>query len=106
MEMWKNDGSIDVSTWMIQDSLKYVERRHKQKISKNQTPDKEEAEADKSWHQTSVLKRKNSQESMDEVNIYLTCSLLEEKKNFQHLPTGTFHLLHNYVMTKYDLHKI
>ena len=100
------DDTIDVITWMIKDRLKYSERQHKQKVSKNQTPDKEEAEADKSEHQTSVLKRKNSQESMDEVNIYITCSLLEEKKNFQHLPTGTFHLLHNYVMTKYDLHKI
>ena len=58
------DDTIDVITWMIKDRLKYSERQHKQKVSKNQTPDEEEAEADKSEHQTSVLKRKNSQESL------------------------------------------
>ena len=31
--------------------------------------------------------------------------LLEENKNFQCLPTGNFHLLHNYVMTKYGIHE-
>ena len=40
---------------MIEDGLKFVERRHKQKISNNQLLDKEEAETDKSGHQTSVL---------------------------------------------------
>ena len=42
---------------------------------------------------------------MDEANLHLTRFFLEGNNNFQRLPTGTFHLLHNYVMTKYDLHK-
>ena len=41
---------------------------------------------------------------MDEANIHLNCLFLEEKKNFKRLPIGTFRLLHNCVMTKYDLH--
>ena len=42
---------------------------------------------------------------MYEAKLNLTCLLLEEKKNFKRLPVGTFHLLHNYVMNKYDLHE-
>ena len=41
---------------------------------------------------------------MDEAKIYLTCLLLEERKNFKPLPVGTFHILYNYVMVKYDIH--
>ena len=41
---------------------------------------------------------------MYELNLHLACLLFEGNNNFQHLPTGTFHLLYNYVMTKYDLH--
>ena len=40
---------------MTQDSLNCEARIHKQKISKNQPLDKEEAELDKSEHQTSFL---------------------------------------------------
>ena len=43
---------------------------------------------------------------MDEANIHLNFLFLEEKKNFKRLPIGTFRLLHNCVMTKYDLHEI
>ena len=42
---------------------------------------------------------------MDEANIHLTHFFLEGNNNFKPLPVGTFHLLHNYVMTKYDLHE-
>ena len=49
------NDAIAVSPWMIEESLKFSERRHKQKISNNKLPDKEEAEADKHEHQTSVL---------------------------------------------------
>ena len=42
---------------------------------------------------------------MDKTKLHITCLLLEEKNNFQRLPTGTFHLLHNYVMIKYDPHE-
>ena len=42
---------------------------------------------------------------MDEAKLHLTCLFLEEEKNHKRLPVGTFHLLHNYVMTKYDLHE-
>ena len=42
---------------------------------------------------------------MDEVNLHINFLFLDQKKNFQRLPTRTFHLLHNYVMTKYDLHE-
>ena len=31
--------------------------------------------------------------------------MLEEKNNYQRLPTGTFHLLHKYDMAKYDIHE-
>ena len=41
---------------------------------------------------------------MDEEKLHLTSFLLEEKKNFKCLPIGAFHILQNYVMTKYDLH--
>ena len=41
---------------------------------------------------------------MDEAKLNLTCLFMEEKKKFQRLPTGIFHLLHNYIMTKYDIH--
>ena len=108
---------------MTEDSLKFATRRHKQKISKNQLLDKEEYESDKGYHQTSVwsliystivnggrpkgltLKnKKNFQERIYEAKLHITRLLLEEKKNFQRLPTGTFHLLPNYAMANYDLH--
>ena len=41
---------------------------------------------------------------MDEAKIHITHLFLEEKKNFKRLPKGTFHILQNHVMTKYDLH--
>ena len=37
------NNAIGVSTWMTEDSLKCVARRHDQKISNNQLIDKEEA---------------------------------------------------------------
>ena len=40
---------------MIEDSLKFAAIINKQKINKNQLLDKEEAEIEKSYHQTSVL---------------------------------------------------
>ena len=43
---------------------------------------------------------------MDEANIRIYSFFLDKKKNFKRLPVGTFHILHNYVMTKYDLHEI
>ena len=49
------DDAISVSPRMTQYSIKYSTRRHKQKISNNKILDKEEAETDKSEHQTSVL---------------------------------------------------
>ena len=42
---------------------------------------------------------------MDEAKLHLTCLSLEENNNFQSLPAVTFHILHNNVMTKYDLHE-
>ena len=109
---------------MTENSLKCETRRHKQKISNNQLIDKEEYETDKSEHQTSVLclistttvnsgrqkesklkNKKNLEERMDEAKLHLTCLFWEEKKNFKRLSVGTFHLLHNYVMNKYDLHE-
>ena len=42
---------------------------------------------------------------MDEAELHLTNDFLEEKKTNLRLPTGTFHFLHNYVTTKYNLHK-
>ena len=97
-------------------------RIHKQKISNNKLLDKEEAEADKSEHQTSVLSiissatlndgitkvsilknKKNIHEIMYEAKLHINRLFLEEKENFWRLPTGTFHLLRSNVMTKYDL---
>ena len=49
------DDIIAVTPWTTEDSLKCAARRHKQKISNNQIHDKEEAEANKSEHQTSLL---------------------------------------------------
>ena len=43
--------------------------------------------------------------SIDESKFHLTRLFLEEKNNLKHLPSGTFHLLHNHFMTKYDLHE-
>ena len=43
---------------------------------------------------------------MDEAKLRITNFLLEEKKNFQHLPIRTLHLPQKYVITKYDLHEI
>ena len=42
---------------------------------------------------------------MDEAKLHLTHLFLEENKNFKCIPKWTFHLLHNHVMTKYDLHE-
>ena len=42
---------------------------------------------------------------MDEAKLHLTHLFLEEKKKFKRLPKRTFHLLHNHVMTNYDLHE-
>ena len=42
---------------------------------------------------------------MDEAKIHLTRLFLEEKKNFKRLTVETFHILHNHVMTKYDLNE-
>ena len=76
---------------MTEDSLKCAAIRHKHKISNNKLLDKEEAETDKSEHQTSVLglistttvnggrpkgstlkNKKNLQERMDEAKLHLT----------------------------------
>ena len=108
---------------MTHESLKCAVRRHTHKISNNQLFDKEEAETDKSEHQTSVLgiistttvnggrpkvstlkNRMNLQERMDEAKFHLTCLLLDYKKNVQCIKTGTFHILNNYVTNKYDIH--
>ena len=109
---------------MTDDSLKCAARRYTQKISNNQLFDKEESETDKSEHQTSVLgiistttvnggrpkgltlkNKKKTQEIMDEAKLHLNILFLEEKKNCNCLPVGTFHILHNYVMTNYDIHE-
>ena len=45
--------------------------------------------------------KENLQERIDEVKLYLNCLLLDETNNFKRLTLGTFHLLHNYTMTKY-----
>ena len=42
---------------------------------------------------------------MDEANLHLACLFLDENNNFKRLSVGTFHILHNYFMTKYDLHE-
>ena len=42
---------------------------------------------------------------MNELNINITCLFLEENNNFKRLPIGTFHLLHNYITTKHNLHE-
>ena len=42
---------------------------------------------------------------MDEEKLHLTRLLLEKKENCKRLPVGTFHLLKNHAMTKYDLHE-
>ena len=76
---------------MTEDGLKCAVGRHKQNIINNQVLDKEEAEADKSEHQTSVLSlissttvnvrrlkgstltnKKNLQERMDEAKLHAT----------------------------------
>ena len=49
------------------------------------------------------LKQENFQDRMDEMKPHLTRLFLEKNHNFQRLPIWTFHLLHNYVITKYDL---
>ena len=41
---------------------------------------------------------------MYETTLHLTRLFLEENNNIKRLPIVTFHLLHNYVMTEYDLH--
>ena len=41
---------------------------------------------------------------MDEEKIHLTHFFLEEKNNFKRLSAGTFHILHNHLMTNYDPH--
>ena len=109
---------------MIENSLTCLARRQKQKISNNQLIGKEETETDKSEHRPSVLgliwtnsvnggiptvstlkNKKTLQDRMDEMKLHLTRFSLEENNNFKRLPAGTFHLLHNHVMTKYDLHE-
>ena len=47
--------------------------------------------------------RKNLQEIMDEAKHHITHFFLEENKNFKRLPKGTFRILHNHAITKYDL---
>ena len=108
---------------MTENILKCAARRYKQNISNNQLIDKEEAEPDKSEHQPSFLvliyttavnggiskvltlkNKKNFHSRMYEAKIRLTRLFLEEKNNFKSLPEVTFHLLHNHVMIKYDLH--
>ena len=42
---------------------------------------------------------------MDKAKIHINHFFLEGNNSFKRLPIGTFHLLHNYVMTKYDLHE-
>ena len=83
--------TISVSLWMTGDSLKCAATRHNNKISNNKPIYKEEAEIDKSEHQTSVLgliystkinggrpkgstlkNKKNLQTRMDEAKIHLT----------------------------------
>ena len=101
--MWKIiDDAIAVSPWMTEDRLKCAARRHNQKISNNQLLDKEEAETDKSEHQTSVLvliytttvnggipkvytlkNKKNLQERMDEAKLHLT-RLFYSASNLEH----------------------
>ena len=49
------NDAIVVSPWITEYRLKCEARIHKQKISNNQILDKEEYEADKSKHQTTVL---------------------------------------------------
>ena len=109
---------------MTDNSLNRAARRHKHNINNNQLLDKEEAETDKSEHSSSVLgiisativngeipkgltlkNRKNIQDRMDKTKLHIACLLLNEKNNFQRLPTGTFHIPHNNVMTKYDIHE-
>ena len=41
---------------------------------------------------------------MDEAKLHLTHLFLEENNDFKRLPAGTFHLLHNHVITTYDIH--
>ena len=41
---------------------------------------------------------------MDEAKLHNTHLFLEGNNNFNFLPKGTFYLLHNHAMTKYDLH--
>ena len=104
---------------MIKGSLKDVVRRHKQMITDNEKLDKEYVEEDKIDHQTSVLgiissttvnggrqkgstnkNKKIHQEKMDEAKIHITHFFLGESINIPHLTIVTFHLLHNYVITK------
>ena len=118
------DDAISVNPWMTYNSLECAARRHKQKISNNRLIHTEEAETDKSEHQPSVLglicttdvnggrpkvstlkNKKILQDRMDEVKPRITHLLLGEKNNFERLPAGTFHILHNNIMTKYDLHE-
>ena len=42
---------------------------------------------------------------MDEGNIHFTRLLKEDQKDFKRLPVETFHLLHKYVINKYDIHE-
>ena len=96
------DDAIAISPLAIEENLKCAARRHKQNIINNQLLDKEEAETDKSGHQTSVLglistttfnggipkefklkKNKNLQERMDEAKLHLTC-LFYSACNLEH----------------------
>ena len=72
------DDAIAVSPWMTENSLKCAARRHKQKISNNKILDKEEYEAEKIEHQTSVL----GLISITNINDRITKeSTLKNKKN-------------------------
>ena len=81
---------------MIEDILKFAAIIHKQKINKNQLLDKEEAEIEKSYHQTSVLgiiypttvnvgipkmstlkNKKNLQERIDEAKVHINYLFLD-----------------------------
>ena len=87
---------------MTKNGILCAARRHKKKISNNQLLDKEEAETDKSEHQTSVLvlistttvnsgrpkvstikNKKILQGIIDEVKLHLTC-LFYSVSNLEH----------------------
>ena len=95
------DDAISGTSWMTQNILNCTSRRHKHDKINNHLLDKEESEADKSEHQTSVLgiifttiingcrskkltvkNKKNIQERIDKAKLHFTCLFSEEKHNF------------------------